>query len=108
MHTLGFFYIFLGLFLVIRLIPLYFNMIGPNPFYGVKIAKAFESEENWYKLNRYCAKQGIIWGALIALLGLCCFLPLSDVYCLYIALILPVAAAIPPIITILRYKNELR
>jgi uncharacterized membrane protein len=108
MQSLGAFYIFLGLVLVLVDIPLYFKLIGPNQFYGLKIPKAYQSEKNWYDLNKYCAKQGIMWGSFIVLLGLCCFLPLSDDYWFYVALILPFLAVIPPIITILRYKNQLR
>ena len=96
MHSLGTTYVLIGLILVIPRIPFYFKLIGPNRFCGVKTEKAFESEDNWYKLNRYCAKHIIIWGSFIVLLGLCCFLPLSDGLWVYLVLILPFAAAIPP------------
>jgi hypothetical protein len=82
-------------------------MIGPNPFLGVRIAKAFESDENWYRINHYVAKQVLVWGIFIVLLGIFCFLPLPENSCFYIILALPLIAAIPPVIMIMRYiRND--
>ncbi len=107
MQALGITYITLGLLIIVLHVPLYFQLIGPNPHWGVRIAKSFECKENWYRINRYWAKQAIVWGGFIVLLGLGCFLPLSDDRWVYMALVLPLIATIPPIIMIWRYiRND--
>jgi hypothetical protein len=103
MQALGITYIALGILIIVLHVPHYFQLIGPNPFWGVRIAKAFESKENWCRTNRYWAKHARVWGGFIVLLGLCCFLPLADDRWVYVALLLPLIAAIPPLIMIWRY-----
>ena len=56
--------------------PLVMNKIKMNSFYGVRIPKAFESDENWYKINAYGGKELIIWSIPILLSGIIClFIP---------------------------------
>jgi hypothetical protein len=38
------------------------------------MGKAFESEENWYKINRYGAQRFIIWSVAIIISGIAIFL----------------------------------
>ncbi|HHP7235700.1 MAG TPA: SdpI family protein [Desulfobacterales bacterium] len=60
-------------------IPLVKHKIKMNHFYGIRIKKAFESEENWYKVNEYGGKQLIIWSSPMILVGFICFLvPIND------------------------------
>ena len=49
-------YFVTGIVFILVSIPLLFNRIGPNWFYGVRIPKAYESTEMWYKVNRLGAK----------------------------------------------------
>ena len=63
--------ILLGLPLLMRKIPM-------NRWYGARFKKSFESEENWYRINAYSAKQLILWSIPLLLLGVVTlFLPLE-------------------------------
>jgi hypothetical protein len=54
-------------------IPLVKRKIKMNSWYGVRIPKSFESEENWYRINAYGGKELIIWSIPIMLSGVLCF-----------------------------------
>ncbi len=41
-----------------------------NQWYGFRIEKAFVSKENWYAINKYGAKQLILWSVLLILVGI--------------------------------------
>ena len=43
-----------------------------NCYYGYRIRKAFESEENWYTINRYGAKALMCWSVIIMAIGIVC------------------------------------
>ena len=62
-------YFVTGIVFILVSIPLLFNRIGPNWFYGVRISKAYESEEMWYKVNRLGAKVFIGYGATLLVVG---------------------------------------
>ncbi|OPY93221.1 MAG: hypothetical protein A4E73_00336 [Syntrophaceae bacterium PtaU1.Bin231] len=61
-----------GIVLFLVSIPLYLGKIKRNPIYGFRLAKAFESEENWYAVNRYGAGAMMIWSAVLAAVGMAC------------------------------------
>lgn len=54
-------------------IPLIKRQIEPNRWFGIRFAKAYVSDENWYRINRYGGWQ-ILFSALIlsglAIIGL--------------------------------------
>jgi hypothetical protein len=52
-----------GLLVILVSLPLFFRKIGKNPVYGFRIAKAFESDENWYRINQHGARGMILWGS---------------------------------------------
>jgi len=54
-------------------IPLYNGKVKMNKVFGVRFKKSFESEELWYKINRYGARQMIIWSIPQILLGITAF-----------------------------------
>lgn len=57
-------------------VPLVLGKIPMNFVFGIRFSKAFDSEENWYKINRYGGKQIIVWSIPLILLGLgAAFLP---------------------------------
>ncbi len=62
--------IFCALLYISISIPLVLQKISMNPYYGIRIAKAYESEANWYHINRYRGKWIIIWSFPILLIGL--------------------------------------
>ena len=62
----------LGTILILVSLPLYLEKIKMNRFYGFRIRKAFESEENWYRINRYAAKALMCWSVVIMTMGIVC------------------------------------
>ena len=76
--TLGISNIFVATTLILLSIPLIQQKVSMNKMYGVRIKKAFESEENWYKINTYGGKQLVLWSIPLGLLGVSTFfLPLD-------------------------------
>ncbi len=72
-------WIFVGLVCVGLAIPLMNGKVGRNPFYGMRYAKAFESDEAWFAINRYGGRRMFFWSLpLIAIGVVCLFLPLSS------------------------------
>ena len=60
-------------------IPLLMRKIPMNRWYGARFKKSFESEENWYRINAYSAKQLILWSFPLMILGMATlFLPLEE------------------------------
>ncbi len=51
------------LFAVISL-PLALGLVEPNPFYGVRTAATFASEEAWYRANRASGLAGVVAGLI--------------------------------------------
>ncbi len=51
-------------------LPLYWNKIPPNPFYGIRIPKALESEESWYTINHVGGKKIVVAGIYFIMLAL--------------------------------------
>lgn len=41
-----------------------------NKIYGIRIPIAFESDENWYMVNRYGGKALLVWSAPVLLIGI--------------------------------------
>ena len=101
-----------GLLIAIS-IPLIQRRVKMNNFYGVRIPKAFESEENWYKINEYGGRQLVLWSCVLALFGVVTFfLPLgaaekpNDTMVL-IAATMPLIVLLPAIVQILRYARKI-
>jgi len=91
-------------------IPLLHDRIKPNMMYGMRIAKALESDDNWYAVNRYGARQFVLWAVPLALFGVVCFFlpPMNENVPLAIgAGLVPVWALIPPVVATLRYARTL-
>ena len=55
-------------------IPLYRGNVKMNRIYGARFKKSFASDGNWYKINRYGAKQLIAWSIPLFLVGITAFL----------------------------------
>jgi len=97
--------VLLGGAIYMVLTPLYRGRVKINPAYGIRIRKAFASEEKWYKINRYGAAVLMYWAAVLVAAG---------IVCLYIPpqYVLTVAKAgfisiVVPVIGILRYAKKL-
>lgn len=86
----------IGLLLVLLSIPLKRGSVKMNVLYGVRFKKSFESEENWYKINKYGAERFMLWSLPIFAIGfVVLFIPFNE----NLALILLVAHV--PVIVLL-------
>jgi uncharacterized membrane protein len=59
-----------GLLIIAVCVPLLKGKIQMNRWYGIRMKKSFESEENWYKINRYGAQRMILWSLVIVTIGI--------------------------------------
>ena len=98
-----------GALIIAVCLPLLKNQIKPNALYGVRMAKSFESDENWFKMNRYGAKQMILWSTVMMVCGLAAFfLPLQGNYTLATFVgIVPVLLLLIAPLQIYRYSKTL-
>lgn len=62
--------IFVAILCIVTSIPLLKGQIKRNSWYGIRIRKAFVSEENWKKVNEYGARAIIRSSVLILVMGL--------------------------------------
>jgi uncharacterized membrane protein len=62
-------YFVTGIVYISASMPLLFNRIGPNWLCGVRIPKAYESTEMWYKVNRLGAKVFLGYGVTMLAIG---------------------------------------
>lgn len=51
-------------------IPLVQEKIPRNSSYGMRISKAFESKDNWYRINKYGGKALIGWSVPVLIIGI--------------------------------------
>ena len=58
-----------GAIFILISIPLWLGKIPPNRLYGVRIPKAFESTELWYKVNAVGGGIMIVYGAIMLFVG---------------------------------------
>ena len=84
-----------------------------NQWYGVRIKKAFASEDNWYKINAYGGRRLIFWSGVLALIGFgTFFIPIEANGPQVLVFILPIGLApllvmIPVVIEIYRFSSKL-
>jgi hypothetical protein len=97
-----------SLLLIVVAVPLLRNQVGPNCLYGVRIRKSLASPENWYRINRYGARQLILWSsASLVATGVGFFLPIEEASPLFWAYVfLPVVAALPACLLTLRFAQR--
>jgi hypothetical protein len=67
-------FLVVGLLFILTSIPLRLGKIPPNGLYGIRIPKAFESTELWYKVNAAGGGSMILYGAIILLVGAVLFI----------------------------------
>lgn len=66
---LGMFNLVVGVVVVLFSVPMARGKVSMNHVYGIRLAKSFESEENWDRMNRFGGRQFLIWGIALMLLG---------------------------------------
>lgn len=85
-----------AIIMILVVIPLKNGSIKMNQIYGMRISKAFESDENWYKINKYGANRFIIWTIPLFIIGLITFfIPFNNN-----GILIPIFALAPLIIII--------
>ena len=107
--TMGAVFVLAGALVIAVCLPLLKGQIKPNALYGIRMAKSFESDENWYKMNHYGAKQMILWAGVMMAFGLAMFfLPLqgNKIFATFIATI-PVTLMLIPAFQIYSYAKTL-
>jgi len=89
----------LGFILIAVSMPLYLGRIKMNSVYGFRIRKAFESEENWYLINRHGAKALMCWAVVLMAVGILCLyidpqFVLTVAKVSFISLLVPIAQTV--------------
>ena len=75
----GSLFIATSLFIVVLAVPLLKGNVKPNRLYGARFQESFTSDEAWYEINRYAARQLIGWSIPILLIGIAVlFIPLEN------------------------------
>lgn len=60
----------IGLATTAMAIPLILRKVPMNRYYGIRIPKAFQSDDNWYDINAYGGKVLLIYGLFLILFGI--------------------------------------
>lgn len=107
--AIGVLHIITALLIIAVSIPLVQNSVKMNSLYGIRIKKAYESEENWYKINEYGGKRLIFWSIVLICIGiLTFFINVSEKSFFYKVIALaPVIVLIPCIIEIYIFAKKL-
>ncbi len=67
---LGLLNLVVGLVIGLISVPLARGKVSVNRVYGIRLAKSYESEENWDRINRFGGRQLILGGLVLMLLGI--------------------------------------
>jgi uncharacterized membrane protein len=101
-------HIFSGLLFILLSIPLVLGKVKMNHLYGIRISKAFESDENWYRINRYGGKVLIATGLILIVFGIAELIyPVSNQNLFIFLAFLPAIILIPVLILIFNYGKKL-
>lgn len=104
----GIMHIFLAFLFTAISIPLVRGDVPMNKAYGIRFKKSFESDEYWYKINRYGGKQLIIWSIPLGLFGIISFfLPIKEVPILFLISMLAPLIVMVPLVTSYMYSRKL-
>jgi uncharacterized membrane protein len=59
-----------GILIYALCVPLAKGKVKRNNWYGIRIPKSMESDENWYRINKYAAYAMYPWAVATILVGL--------------------------------------
>ena len=98
-----------GTSIIIICLPLMQGKIKRNALYGIRTSKAFESDELWFKINRYGARQMMGGAAVMIALGFLTFaLPFrSESHLVAWFSLVNVLCVMLPCVQIFRYSKNL-
>jgi uncharacterized membrane protein len=106
---LGVVHLVTGFLVVALCIPLVRRRVGRNPLYGVRLAKSFESDANWYEINAFGGRVMAVAGAAIALVGIAVLLwPPSSTTSIVLVSLAPVPIVLLGVAPIVRFARRLR
>jgi hypothetical protein len=97
-----------GLVIFLVSLPLAYRKVPMNPFYGIRIPAAFESNERWYEINAYGGRQMAWWSWLPMVAGAAGLFLSPDRLPIYILLATPVTllGIAVPLISVLRWSRR--
>ena len=101
-------FILVGVIEILLGLPLLYEKIKPNWFYGFRLPKTVNNEDIWYNINKYTAKDMIISGIVIIIGMLILLLFKSSVSLSQIVLIGTILIVITLIIFFIRGLNYLK
>lgn len=61
--------IFTAVVVALLCLPLLFKKVERNRFYGMRFQKSLESDELWYKINRYGSCLFLLWSVILGVIG---------------------------------------
>lgn len=98
-----------GLIILIVSLPLIYRKVPMNPFYGIRIPAAFESNQRWYDINAYGGRQMAGWSSLIIASGAVGFVIPNDEALVYMVLCgaAVLVAVLIPLLQVLRWSRHL-
>ena len=70
----------IGLLFIGISIPLLYEKLGPNSWYGFRTPKTLGNKQIWYKANKYMAKGFMILGVLQTVYNIWLFLSDANIY----------------------------
>ena len=98
-----------GLLFIGIAIPLMLRRVAMNRWYGVRIPKAFASEENWYAINAVGGRWMAVAGGVLGLVGgLVLLWPPPTATGVLIASLAPVPLVLFTLVPVLRFAKRLR
>ncbi|MBN2128820.1 MAG: SdpI family protein [Sedimentisphaerales bacterium] len=81
---------------IVAAVPLVQRKVKMNRWYGVRIKKALESDDNWYQINAYASKRLILWALVLAGIGiLTFFIPLQHPALRFLLACAPLILVVP-------------
>jgi len=79
-----------------------------NKYYGFRIKKAFESEENWYKINKYGSKRSLFWSITMLIIGaIVFFIPINEYSVVFLIFLLAPLIILISVIETFQYAKNL-
>ncbi|WP_223701576.1 SdpI family protein [Sutcliffiella deserti] len=99
--------IFVAILCIGLSIPLYLEKVKMNYLYGVRFPKSYQSEEAWYKINKYGGLMLMIWSIPELLFGIVLlFLPPMEEPVSIMIAFSPILFLIPPVILSYMYSER--
>ena len=101
-----------GVIFILVSLPLVKKKVPMNRYYGFRIAKAFVSDDNWYKINSYGGRQFIRWAIALIMIGILYFIvplenPDTPILNLVVAMLPMIICVIAAIYKTLIYSRRL-